>query len=171
VKIFKVLSILSGLFICLLLITVSLGWIKFFSAINPLMIGFLILALATAINLNRIEKIGIHWIAYSLAFIGFLILLMGVFQIIPLKSFWHYGMATLSSSIVIGLYSQFHLITRPARKIHYFSLLIALIILIILALIALRTGISKVYYFGKIALIIFTILTLVGSFLKTEKSN
>jgi hypothetical protein len=171
VKIFKVLSILSGLFICLLLITVSLGWIKFFSAINPLMIGFLILALATAINLNRIEKIGIQWIAYSLAFIGFLILLMGVFQIIPLKSFWHYGMATLSSSIVIGLYSQFHLITRPAGKIHYFSLLIALIILIILALIDLRTGISKVYYFGKIALIIFTILTLVGSFLKTEKSN
>jgi hypothetical protein len=171
VKIFKVLSILSGLFICLLLITVSLGWIKFFSAINPLMIGFLILALATAINLNRIEKIGIQWIAYSLAFIGFLILLMGVFQIIPLKSFWHYGMATLSSSIVIGLYVQLQSITKPTGKFHYFTLLIALIILIILALIALRTGISKVYYFGKIALIIFTILTLIGSFLKTEKSN
>jgi hypothetical protein len=171
VKIFRVISILSGLFICIILMSISLGWINFFSTISPLMIGFFLLAFSTAINLNRFEQIGLKWIAFSLALIGFLILLFGVFQIIPLKSFWHYGMATISSSLIIGLFSQTQLINQLNGKFYYFSLLMTMILLIIIALIALRIESTNVYYFGKIVLTIFSLFVIFGSIIKLKKSN
>lgn len=170
-KIFSVLSILSGLFICIILISISLGWINFFSTISPLMIGFFLMSFSVAINLNRFEQIGLKWIAFSLAIIGFLILLFGVFQIIPLKNFWLYGMSTISSSILIGLFSQAQLVTQSNGKFYYFSLLMTMILLIIIVLIALRIESPYVYYFGKIVLIIFSLFMIFGSIIKPQKSN
>lgn len=170
-KFFKILSILSGLFVCIVLISISLGWIKFFSAISPLMIGFNLLAFSTAISLNSFEQTGIKWFSFSLAFVGFLILLMGVFQIIELSIFWQYGMTSLSTSIVLGLFSQTKLVTISRGKFYYFGLLLTLIMLILLSLYTLQVDNSNVFYFGKITLIILTIFALVGSILKPKKSN
>lgn len=170
-KILKILSYSSIIFLVITLILLTLGWIKLIHGINPLIFGISFLAMTTSMNLVQKDQNKIKWVSLSLAVIGFLILTLSTFKILEMKDFWYLGVIPLSISILFGLFYQIQLVTNPKGKFFVLGRLLTSFLCGFLILVALRIDNPKIYLLGKVVLTIFTIFILIGSLLKPKAIN